>query len=136
MDLDTVQHNLKHIRSVIEDPVEPRIENINELIDKGVQLVNLAGLAAECEAQARRLMDEAIANEILELTTNEALLKSTTATNVTLIAKGKAARFTGVYEYAIRLNRGISHHVDLLRSVISLYKEEMHKLDITNQINQ
>jgi len=121
MEKEKIKENLKFIQTVIEEPVSK--EDIGFAVEKGLKLTELSGLAAECEANAKRLADLKLAECLTK--TSEMNLP---ATIITKISQGQAAEEFALYEYAVRINRFISHNLDFIRSVISLHKEEMNKI--------
>jgi hypothetical protein len=109
----------KAIRDVID--MDVNADNIDELQGKLMKLVNLVGLSSELKAVAKRdlLVAQAEAlsgmDEKLPLT----LLK--------MKVDGETADQESRLVYADRLNAGITHAIDSLRTLISLRKSEMEQ---------
>lgn len=113
-----VDSNLKLIRDVIDtDPSGCDIDTVAEL---GKKLSSVMGLAAECQSQAQGLLKRANLIAIEQLR-SEKLPPSILMRVVDATCADDIAR----YEYACRISAGISHKLDYLRSVISLYKTEL-----------
>lgn len=121
MGTEQIRDNLKLIQGVIEEPVSK--EDIGHAIEKGLKLTELSGLAAECESNAKRIADVKLGKCLLE---NSKL--NLTSSIITKISQGESAEEFALYEYAVRINRFISHSLDFIRSVISLHKEELNKM--------
>jgi len=116
--------NLKAIREVLDTDVSGC--DVESVIQKGHKLINLVGLASECKATARQILEETRLIKINELKnagfSPSVLLK---------VVDANCANELMTYEYADRINAGISHSLDLIRSIISKEKEEM-RLEISN----
>lgn len=94
--------------------------DIETVVEKGKELSQLIGLSAECKVEARKFLDRARKDAILELS------KLGYGPSIVLkMADGVCSDYTGLFEYADRLNAGITHQLDFYRSVISLHKTEL-----------
>lgn len=107
------------IREVIDLDVDP--ENIDELQGKLMKLVNMVGLSSELKALAKRelLHAQAIALAGLDQKLAPTVLK--------MRIEGQTADEESNLVYADRLNAGITHAIDSIRTVISLRKSEMEQ---------
>ena len=116
--MDKLTENLKFLRAHLD--VEADRSNIDEVLDKAMKLSSLVGLAAEAKAQARKAL------ELKRLQTLQTFMnQGLQASILTKLMDGHCAHELAQLEYADRLNAGISNAMDTLRSVISLYKEEL-----------
>ena len=114
----TLAEKLDFIRqSIDKDVIGCDIETV---VEKGKELSQLIGLSAECKSEARQLLEHARMGAIKELA------KLGYGTSLVLkMADGICADYIGSFEYADRLNAGITHQLDYYRSVISLHKTEL-----------
>ncbi len=109
---------LNSIRDLID--VNTADVDLESLINHAQELTAMIGLSSECKAEARKKMEES------RLVALHALIDKKMATTVLLkMADGAIAHEIGAFEYADRLNAGITHKLDLLRSIISLRKTEL-----------
>jgi UDP-3-O-[3-hydroxymyristoyl] glucosamine N-acyltransferase len=109
---------LNAIREVIDaDVMDSAIE---EQRNKLVKLTQLTGLAAEAKAQAHKILS------MKELEVMKEFQESKMATSI-MSKRVNAECFEegALLVYADRINSAISHSIEGLRSVISLYKTEM-----------
>lgn len=129
--MDNLVRNLNVIRQALDLPVtfdpttgEEVIDSTNiDLVEsKLVKLSALMGLSSETMAQAKKQLRRK------ELETLIDIQKQTPGLQPSVVNKLLAAR-TGEEEsiltYADRLNSSIVHNIDVLRTVISKYKEEL-----------
>lgn len=95
-------------------------QSVDELEEHGKRLASLFGLSAETMAEAKKLMDRKLLQMIQGNKGNDyppsVLLK---------ISQAQCAEEAAVYDYADRLNAGITHQLDYYRTVISKYKAEL-----------
>lgn len=88
--------------------------------NKLIKLTQLVGLAAETKAQARKNLENGRLVAFSKLSSEKCppsiLLKRVDA---------EISEELSLYEYADRLNAGISNSIEGLRSVLSLYKTEL-----------
>lgn len=114
----SLKEKLNSIRTLIDQEVNR--QDIDAVTDKGQKLSNMIGLSAECKAEDRKEYETAKLGAIIQIESKKyppsVLLK---------IAEAMCADELEQYEYADRLNAGITHSLDFLRSIISLYKEEL-----------
>lgn len=115
----TLKEKLSSIRSLID--TEVKRDNIDAVVEQGSKLSNMMGLSAECKAEARKEFENAKLAAIIQLEN-----KKYTPSVLLKIAEAMCADELEQYEYADRLNAGITHQLDFLRSVISLHKEELN----------
>lgn len=108
------------IRSAIELEVDK--DNIEELEGKLHRLINLIGLASELKARAITDLKRA---ELLAYAKNKS--EGLQPSVMKVIIEGEAADERGKFELADRLNAGISHAIEGMRTLISLKKTEMEK---------
>lgn len=114
----TLSEKLESIRKAIDTDVTG--VDIDSLVEQGKMLASLIGLSAECKAEARRKLENA------RLIALKSLMNDKISTNVLLkMADAVCSDQIYEYEYADRLNAGITHQLDYYRSVISLHKVEL-----------
>ena len=114
----TLSEKLNSIRETIDADV--RGVDIDSLVEKGKSLSQLIGLSAECKSQARRNL------ETSRLIALQSLMKDKIPPSVLLkMADAMCSDELAKFEYADRLNAGITHQLDYYRSVISLHKTEL-----------
>jgi len=94
--------------------------DIDSIQEQGKRLSALIGLSAECKAEARKKLDAALLIAINSLDS-----KKYSPSVLLKIASAMCADEASVYEYADRLNAGITHQLDYFRTLISLHKEEL-----------
>lgn len=115
----TLTEKLESIRKAVDvDIVGLDIESV---VEKGKSLSQLIGLSAECKAQARASLETARLNAIQSLLGDPKITPSV----MLKMADAMCANQVKAFEYADRLNAGITHQLDYYRSVISLYKTEL-----------
>jgi len=107
------------IRNVIDMEVDP--ENLDELQGKLMKLVNIVGLSSELKAQAKRslLSAQAIVLSGLDQKKPPTILK--------MLIEGQTADEEANLVYADRLNAGITHAIESMRTIISLRKSELEQ---------
>jgi len=115
----TFKEKAKAIRDVIDMEVDP--ENIDELQGKLMRLVNMVGLSAELKAHAKRdlLNAQSVALSGLDQKLAPTILR--------MHIDGLIADQESQFVYADRLNAGITHAIDSIRTIISLRKSEMEQ---------
>lgn len=114
----SLKDKLNSIRQAIDTDVSG--VDIDSLVDQGKMLASLIGLSAECKAEARKNLENA------RLIALKSLMNDKISTNVLLrMADAVCSDQIYEYEYADRLNAGITHQLDYYRSVISLHKVEL-----------
>lgn len=114
----TLKEKLNSIRALIDADVTG--VDIDSLIEKGKQLSQMIGLSAECKAAARKELDNARLAAIIQIEN-----KNYPPSVMLKIAEAMCSDESSVFEYADRLNAGITHQLDYYRSVISLHKTEL-----------
>lgn len=114
----TLKEKLDFIRTQVD--IDVKGCDIETVVEKGKELSQLIGLSAECKAEARRDLEKAMVFAVAGLSTKKlqpsVLLK---------LANANCADEIYNFEYADRLNAGITHQLDYYRTVISLYKCEL-----------
>lgn len=114
----TLKEKLDSIRVALDADVLG--VDITSIVDKGKALAQLIGLSAECKAEAKAKLERARVLAFATLTGKKlppsVLLK---------LVDAECADHIQDFEYADRLNAGITHQLDFYRSVISLHKEEL-----------
>lgn len=114
----TLTEKLESIRQAIDTDVSG--VDIDSLVEHGKHLSSLIGLSAECKAEARKNLENA------RLIALKSLMGDKISTNVLLkMADSVCSDQLYNFEYADRLNAGITHQLDYYRSVISLHKVEL-----------
>lgn len=114
----SLKDKLDSIRQAIDTDLSSVV--IDDLVEHGKMLASLIGLSAECKAEARKNLENA------RLIALKSLMHDKISTNVLLrMADAVCSDQIYEYEYADRLNAGITHQLDYYRSVISLHKVEL-----------
>lgn len=114
----TLAEKLESIRKAIDADVTG--VDIDSVVEKGKSLSQLIGLSAECKAEARKALENA------RLIALKSLMGDKITPSVLLkMADSVCSDQIYLYEYADRLNAGITHQLDYYRSVISLHKTEL-----------
>jgi hypothetical protein len=94
--------------------------DIESIVEKGKALAQLIGLSAECKAEAKAKLERSRVLAFATLTGKKlppsVLLK---------LVDAECADQIQDFEYADRLNAGITHQLDYYRTVISLHKTEL-----------
>ena len=111
---------LNSIRALLDTDVSTAI--IEDVQTKVIQLTQMTGLSAESMASAQKLLDE---KEIeIFLTRSKELEKFSPSVQIKYL-KAHCKDEAAIVLYADRLNSEITHSLDSLRTVISLYKTEL-----------
>lgn len=113
----TLKEKLSSIRVLLD--VDVKDVDIESVINKGKELSQMIGLSAECKAAARKELENAKLAAIITIEK-----KGYTPSVLLKIAEAMCADEVEQFEYADRLNAGIVHQIEFLRSVISLHKTE------------
>lgn len=115
--LDIIK-KLQSIRALIE--VDLSGVHIDHVEEHGKRLAAIIGLSAETMAEAKKRLDLRLLQAIKQLEGKDyppsVLLK---------LAQAECAEEAAIYDYADRLNAGITHQLDFYRSVMSKYKVEL-----------
>lgn len=112
----TLREKLEFLRKVMDaDVIDVDIEAVK---NKGLELSQNIGLSGECKAEARKNLENA------RLAALKALEGKISPSVLLKMAEASCADQVAMYEYADRINAGITHQLDYLRSVLSLHKEE------------
>lgn len=115
---DRLEANLAAIRATVDTNIEG--VDIDTVVEFGKRLASLIGLSAECKAEAKRRLEAA------RLTAINLLNKKDASPSVVLkMAEAMCGEESATFEYADRLNAGITHQLDYIRTVISLHKTEL-----------
>lgn len=110
---------LNSIREALDsDVIDSGIENIN---NKLLKLTQLSGLSAETKASARKLLNKK------ELEVLKSIDKSEQASIKIKLVNSECFEENAILEYSDRLNAALTHSMEALRSVISLYKTEIQQ---------
>lgn len=114
-----LKESLQAIRDLLD--VNTADVDTDSIANHAQDLAAMIGLSSECKAEARRRLEEA------RLIALKALIgdKKVTPSILLKMADGAISEEIKAFEYADRLNAGISHKLDLLRSIISLRKTEL-----------
>lgn len=115
--LSEIATSLNAIRKAIDaDVIDSDIHNVT---NKALKLTQLMGLSAETKASARKLLN------IKELSVFELMDKKMPPSIQVRFLNAECFEENATLEYSDRLNAAVTHSLDTLRSVISLYKQEM-----------
>jgi hypothetical protein len=115
--LDLLQ-KLQAIRALVE--VDTSGCDIESVVEHGQKLAAMVGLSAETMSEAKKQIDTRLLQAIKQ---NEG--KGYTASVLLKVAQAECSIEAATYDYADRLNAGISHQLDFYRTVISKYKAEL-----------
>jgi len=115
-----LNENLNFLRSEMDKPVDK--DDTVGMVDKLEKLVSLVGLSAECVAASEKELKKK--NLLVLIEAKELDLPPSVLIK---FMDGQSANELAVYKYAERLNAGLSHAMDGLRTIISLRKEELNK---------
>lgn len=122
----TLSEKLQHLRNLIDTNLKELA--VESLIDHAKEIAANIGLSAECKAEARRDL------EAHRLTALKSLRDDKITPSILLkMADGICADKIQQFEYADRINAGITHQLDLIRSIISYQKEE-RRSETNNQM--
>ncbi len=113
-----IKSNLDVIREVID--TNPSGADMQSVLDLGSKLSSLIGLSAECQSQAQRHLKLANLNALTKADTSK---PSIAIKQIDALCADEIA----MYEYACRINAGITHKLDFIRTQISLHKVELEK---------
>lgn len=109
---------LNTIRATLDvDVVSAIIEDVQ---NKCIALTQLFGLSSETTASAKKMLGE---KEVEIFITKD--LDKLAPQKAMKLLKAYCSQELATLEYAERLNSGIVHTIDALRSTMSLYKTEM-----------
>ncbi len=112
--------NLNFLRTEMDKEVSS--DDTLGMVEKLEKLVCLVGLSAECVAASEKELKK---KNLIVLIENK---ESNYSPSVLIkYMDGLSADELAAYKYAERLNAGLSHAMDGLRTIISLHKEEMNK---------
>lgn len=114
----TLNPKLNSIRALIDLDVTG--VDIDSVVEKGKSLAQMIGLSAECKAIARKELERKRLMAIAEIQT-----RGYSPSVMLRVADAMCADELAAFEYADRLNAGITHQLDYYRSVISLHKTEL-----------
>lgn len=114
----TFNQKANAIRDLLDHDVHQ--DDLPGLQEKLLKLTALIGLSAELKARAKADLKTA---ELLAFARHKA--EKLTPTMFKIVIEGEAAEEYGKLELADRLNAGLSHCMESLRTIISLKKEEM-----------
>jgi len=114
----TIGQKLKAIRDLVE--VDLSNCGIDDVENHGKRLAAIIGLSAETMAQAKKQLDRKLLDAIINLES-----KNYPPSVLLKLAQAECGEESATYDYADRLNAGITHQLDFYRTVISKYKAEL-----------
>lgn len=114
----TFNQKTNAIRTAID--LEVTAEDIDGLQGKLLRLTCLVGLSAELKARAK---SDLKTGELIAFAKHKS--EKLAPTMFKIVIEGECAELYGKLELADRLNAGLVHCMDSLRTIISLRKEEM-----------
>ena len=115
---ESVKEKLASIRAVLDaDVVDVDIISVQ---NKMINLTQMSGLSAECVASSVKLLEQ---NRLKVL--NEIKDSGYPASIMSKMIDANSSDQLALLKYADRINAAVTHSIDGLRSVISLYKEEL-----------
>lgn len=109
---------LKAIRDLVEVDVSDC--DVDDVEKHGKRLAAIIGLSAETMADAKKRLDLRLLQAIKQLEG-----KNYPPSVLLKLAQAECAEEAATYDYADRLNAGITHQLDFYRSVLSKYKAEL-----------
>lgn len=125
---EEISRALSAIRETMDtDVVDADITSVDNKLKKLTQLV---GLSAETVASAEKILH---AKELEVF--REEIKKGHSASVLNGLVKAETGNEIALCAYADRINAGLVHCMDGLRTSISLYKEELKAGTITGQTN-
>lgn len=113
-----LRDKLIKIRDLLDVPTKELA--IESLVQHGQDLSAMIGLSAECKSEARRNLENA---RLIAIKMH--MDKKVTPSILSKMVDGACAEEIAQFEYADRLNAGITHSLDYIRSVLSLHKTEL-----------
>ncbi len=116
----TLSDKAKSIRMVLDREVQ--ILDIEGLMQKLSDLVNISGLSAEIVPSAKLAYRNAQEAVILDLMKNPTNLPASTTNDLVKAKTGKEESF---WEYTVLLDKRLSYSQESLRTIISLRKVEI-----------
>lgn len=116
--MESLREKMIAIRELID--VQTKELGMESLVAHGQDLASMIGLSAEVKSEARRNLENARLAAL-----KMSMDKKVTPSILLKMADGACADQHAQYEYADRLNAGITHQLDFIRSVISLHKTEL-----------
>jgi len=114
----TFNQKANAIRQAID--LDVSIEDIDGLTGKLLRLTCLVGLSAELKARAKHDLKD---GELIAFAKHKH--EKLAPTMFKIVIEGECAELYGKLELADRLNAGLVHCMDSIRTIISLRKEEM-----------
>lgn len=120
MTTQEIENNCKKIREDMD--LEVPNSDIDGMVGKLGRLSSLIGLSSECMRFAKQnlLLKQM---EILKVNKNTGLSPSVLSKTI----DSESWSEHGLYEYCDRINAGLVHTIEALRSIISLHKSEMEQ---------
>jgi hypothetical protein len=122
MKKEQMESSLEIIQAAIEE--EATIDCPSCVLEKLTKLVNLLGLSAEIYAHSEMLYNKRLAELVLA-----PAYKTLNATDKKMLFAGLLAEEIMIHSKAERLNKGLVHAIEGLRSMLSFIKEELKKSD-------
>ena len=137
MNRDEVQKNCQHMLAVInqsaafetgydEETGEVTTSSVDpELATQKLYKLSMCiGMSAESNAEAKRILFKKEMEVMTHLDENDAF-ENMPASIINRLIKARTADEIALVELTERINAGITHSMDALRSIISKYKTEM-----------
>ena len=118
--MNTLKEKLDSIRAALD--VDVTGVDIDSLIEKGKALAQLIGLSAACKAESKANLERARGVALSSLMIEEPKCPPSVLLK---LVESECDNQILLYEYADRLNAGITHQLDYYRSIISLHKVEL-----------
>lgn len=115
-----IKDKAKSIRMVLGREVD--ILNVESLMQKLNDLINISGLSAEIVPHSKLEYRNAQERVILDLMENPVELSASTTNDLIKSRTGKEESF---YDYCLLLDKRLSYSIDGLRTMISLRKCEI-----------
>jgi hypothetical protein len=122
---------LTKVAAFLDLEIDPTLDNAPKIIaDYAWQMKNMSGSLVTCLAAATKHKKQRIMEETIKINAeeNKKDKKDRMGANVIkAIVEGRCADAIATEEMAQRLDRRMSHIMDLSRSALSLYKTELEK---------
>src|SRR5690625_2941318 len=118
-----VRKDLAFIRGVLDQDIIDT--DISSQQNKGYMLTQCVGLAAGSKAACKKILEQ---TKLIKFAEHKSEKLSPSV--MLEVIKMECADELALLEYADRINAGLSHSLDMIRTAISLYKEELK-----NQLN-
>lgn len=122
MTITEIITNLELIETYLDKEVDS--ENPVQLTSKLNDISSLIGLSAKCVAESKQIKAEATKTFVMNLIDKKGH-ETHTPTLIKILQESATLKEQYVVDFSERINRGLTHCIEALRSMISLYKSEL-----------